>query len=179
MYGPDLESEIRYAGFIALHVLGGGSASRLRKLIRVDRGLAYEVGASLSPSICEGFITGYVGTDPQHTDEVRNIIIAELNRLKVEPLQDAELLRAKKSITGRYLIAEDYPEARNARLASRHMYQDAVDPESFVDGIRAVTVEDVLDFAQAYLHTDKMLFVQVNRDGNAVSVDTDKEGRSA
>ncbi|WP_176706790.1 insulinase family protein [Paenibacillus hemerocallicola] len=94
-------------------------------------------------------------------------------------MQDAELFRAKKSITGRYLIAEDYPEAIISRLASKHMYQDVVDPDSFVDGIRAVTMEDVLDFAQTYLNTDKMPFIQVNREGNTVSMDTDKEGRSA
>lgn len=96
MYGPDTESEMRYAGYVALHVLGGGSASRLRKLIRGDRGLAYDVGAGLSSMVSEGFIIGYVGTDPQRADEVRSIIIAELNRLKVEPLQDDELFRAKK-----------------------------------------------------------------------------------
>lgn len=163
MYGPDTESEVRYAGYVALHVLGGGSASRLRKLIRGDRGLAYDVSASLSPRISEGFIIGYVATDPQRTDEVRNIIITELNRLKVEPLQDDELFRAKKSICGRYLIAEDYPEAINSRLASKYMYQDAVDPDGFVDRIRAVTVDDVLHFAETYLNTDKMLFVQVDR----------------
>lgn len=179
MYGPDIQSEVRYAGYVALHVLGGGSASRLRKRIRGDRGLAYDVGASLSSRVSEGFIIGYVGTDPKHTDEVRNIVIAELNRLKVEPLQDDELFRAKKSITGRYLIAEDYPESINARLASKHMYQDVVDPEGFVDRIRAVTVDDVLHFAETYLNTDKMLFVQVNREGKSVSVDTDKEGRTA
>lgn len=179
MYGPDIESEAKYAGFVALHVLGGGSASRLRKRIRGDRGLAYEVGASLSPRISEGFITGYVGTDPQRSDEVRDIIIAELNRLKAEPLQDDELFRAKKSITGRYLIAEDYPEAINSRLASKHMYQDAIDPDNFAERIRAVQPDDVLNFAETYLNLDQMLFVQVSREGNEVSIDNDNEGRSA
>lgn len=179
MYGPDLESEARYAGYVGLHVLGGGSASRLRKLIRGDRGLAYDVGASLSPRSSEGFITGYVGADPQRIDEVRAIIIAELNRLKAEPLQDDELFRAKKSITGQYLIAEDYPEAINSRLASKHMYREAVDPETFVDRIRAVNAEDVIQFAETYLNTAEMLFVQVNREGKALAADSDKEGRSA
>src|SRR5690606_7642085 len=167
------------AGYVALHVLGGGSASRLRKLIRGDRGLAYDVSAGLSPGASEGFITGYVGTDSQRADEVRSIIIAELNRMKEEPLQEDELFRAKKSIAGRHLIAEDYPEAINSRLASKHMYQDVTDPDCFVDRIRAVKVEDVLYFAQTYLNIDKMLFVQVNRENNAVSVKTDQEGRSA
>ncbi|WP_379217586.1 M16 family metallopeptidase [Paenibacillus sp. GCM10012303] len=180
MYGPDIESGDKYAGFIALHVLGGGSASRLRKRIRGDRGLAYDVGASLSPWISEGFITGYVGTDPQRTAEARSIIMEELNRLKVEPLQDDELFRAKKSITGRYLIAEDYPEAVNSRLAIKHLYQEEADPDSFVTRIRGVQADDVLNFAKTYLNTDKMLFVQINREDQAApAADADKEGRSA
>jgi predicted Zn-dependent peptidase len=164
MYGPDAESEDCYAGYVALHVLGGGSASRLLKQIRLDRGLAYDLNASLSPRVSEGFITGYVGTDPQHIDEVRGIIIAELNRLSMERLQDDVLLRAKKSITGRYLIAEDYPEAINYRLASKHMYHDTIDPSGFADRIRAIEAEDVQRFAETYLRDENMLFVQVSRE---------------
>ncbi|MDF2721079.1 MAG: hypothetical protein K0Q59_754 [Paenibacillus sp.] len=179
MYGPLIDSEDRYAGYVAMHVLGGGSTSRLFRQIRGDRGLAYEVRASLSPRVSEGFITGYVGTDPQRIDEVRSIIMSELVRLKTERLQEDELFRAKKSISSRYLIAEDYPEAVNARLASIELYRDAVDPSSFVDHIRAVTADDVLDFAKTYLHTDKMLLVEVSREDSTAAAAKDNEGRTA
>ncbi|CAG7648487.1 putative zinc protease [Paenibacillus solanacearum] len=179
MYGPYIDSEERYTGFVALHVLGGGSASRLGKQIRGDRGLAYDVSVRLSPGVSEGFITGYVATDPQRIDEARNIIIAELNRLKIERLQDDELTRAKKWITARYLVAEDYPEAINSRLASIHLFHGAVDPNDFVDKIRTVSVDDVLHFAETYLNADKMLFVQVSRDGDAFVADLKNDGRTA
>jgi predicted Zn-dependent peptidase len=180
MYGPHDDSEDKYAGYIALHILGGGSASRLRKQIRGERGLAYEVGAGLSSRKCEGFVTGYVGTDPARNGEVRGIIIAELERLRTERVTEEELSRAKKSIAGRYLIAEDYQEAINGRLAWRHMYGEDADQHTFVDKIRAVEGADVQRFAEKYLDTSKMLFVEVSRDVVAkLEQDGEAEERTA
>ncbi|WP_248929142.1 M16 family metallopeptidase [Paenibacillus hamazuiensis] len=179
MYGPDAGSADKYAGFVALHLLGGGRSSRLRKLIRAERGLAYDVSARLSPLVSEGFISGYAGIDPQHIDEVRRIIVTELERLGCERVQDDELLRAQKAITGGYLIAEDRPEAVNARLAAQHMYGDVIDPGVFADRIREVTADDVLRFAQTYLQETKMLFIQVSREGEAGAGRSETDERTA
>lgn len=164
MYGPDYVSADKYAGYVALHILGGGSNSRLRRLIRSERGLAYDVYARLNCMVGEGFITGYVGTDPQRIEEARNIIIAELNRIRQEKVTEDELYRAKKAITGSYLIAEDKPEAINARLAYRHLLGEDGAADDFAVRIREVEADDVLRFAQTYLDAAKMLFIQVGRE---------------
>ncbi|MDF2717208.1 MAG: hypothetical protein K0R28_4133 [Paenibacillus sp.] len=174
MYGPDAYDDDKYAGFIAMHLLGGGQASRLWKHVRAEKGLAYEVWAALSPMATEGFISGYVGTDPLHLEEAKTIILQQLERMRQERIDDAELERAQNAITGRHLIAQDKPEASNANLAAQHLYGLNTDPRYFAGRIRGITSDDVLDFAQTYLSADRMLFVQVSREADAAAADQNR-----
>lgn len=82
MYGPVRESLDRYAGYVAVRLL----QSRIAKEIRADRGLAYDVSANLNTMHSEGFISGYVGTDPEKIDEAKKIIVTELKRLRFEAI---------------------------------------------------------------------------------------------
>lgn len=164
LYGPDAYDEAKYAGIVAMHLLGGGHASRLWKQVREERGLAYEVWAALSPMVSEGFISGYVGTDPLRVADAKAIIVRELARMRQERITDAELERARNAITGRHLIAQDKPEAMNANIAARSLYGLNTDPRHFAERIRGVTSEDVLAFAEAYLSPERMLVVQVSRE---------------
>ncbi|RKN79246.1 M16 family metallopeptidase [Paenibacillus ginsengarvi] len=159
MYGPDRESLDRYAGYVAVRLL----QSRIAKEIRTDRGLAYSVSVILNTMYSEGFISGYVGTDPGQIDESKKIILTELHRLRVEAVPADELSRTKKSIIGRFLIDEDHPEALNARLASEHIFGLTPDPLGFADRIRSVEARDVLLFAEAYFQESNMLFIQISK----------------
>ncbi|MFE5321063.1 M16 family metallopeptidase [Paenibacillus sp. NPDC056579] len=163
MYGPDAYDDAKYAGYVAMHLLGNGQGSRLWRRIRGEMGLAYEVRASLSPMVSEGFITGYVGTDPLRLEDAKAVILEELERMQKERITPEELERAHNSIVGRHLISQDQSEAVNTRLASQQLYQLNSDPRFFAEKIRSVTVEDVQAFAQAYLLKERMLFVQVSK----------------
>ncbi|MEF3302435.1 M16 family metallopeptidase [Paenibacillus sp. GYB003] len=178
MYGPDAYDDAKYAGYVAMHALGGGQASRLWRSVRGDKGLAYEVWATMSPMVSEGFITGYVATDPLRLAEAKSIITGELERLRKERLPDEELTRAQQAITGRHLIAQDKPEAINANMAARYLYDLNTDPRYFAERIRAVTSEAVLDFANAYLDPSRMLYVQVSREADAGAGGTGGESGS-
>jgi predicted Zn-dependent peptidase len=175
LYGPDAYDDAKYAGIIAMHLLGGGQASRLWRQVRGEKGLAYEVWATLSPMVSEGFISGYVGTDPLRVEESKAIIVSEMERMRQERITEAELERAQNAITGRHLIAQDRPEAINANIAAQHLYGLNTDPRHFAERIRGVTSDEVLSFAQSYLCPDRMLYVQVGREANATAVDPNRE----
>ncbi|GAA4868863.1 pitrilysin family protein [Paenibacillus vulneris] len=163
MYGPSSYEDDKYAGYVALHLLGGGHGSRLKRRIRGEMGLAYEVWAAISPMVSEGFITGYVGTDPLRLEDAKNVILEELERMHHERITDEELERAQNAIIGRHMISQDQTEAVNSRLASEQLYRIQTDPHYFAAQIRSVTPEDVMAFARSYLRKDQMLFVQVSR----------------
>ncbi|WP_079914100.1 pitrilysin family protein [Paenibacillus sp. 32352] len=163
MYGPSSYEDDKYAGYVALHLLGGGHGSRLKRRIRGEMGLAYEVWAAISPMVSEGFITGYVGTDPLRLGDAKNVILEELERMHHERITDEELERAQNAIIGRHMISQDQTEAVNSRLASEQLYRIQTDPHYFAAQIRSVTPEDVMAFARSYLRKDQMLFVQVSR----------------
>lgn len=171
LYGPDAYEDDKYAGYMAMHLLGGGQASRLWRRVRGEKGLAYEVWATMSAMTSEGFITGFVATDPLRLKETKSIIIGELERMRRDPVTKDELERAKQAITGRHLIAQDKPEAINANLAARYLYDLNTDPRYFAERIRAVTAESILAFAQTYLDPNRMLYVQVSREADAETSD--------
>ncbi|CAG7648561.1 putative zinc protease [Paenibacillus solanacearum] len=160
MYGPDRESDDRFAGYVAVRLL----QSRLTKEIRIERGLAYAVAAEISTLYSEGTIAGYAAAALDRIDEVKRIIIDECLRLKNEIVPEDELFRAKKSITGRHLIAEDQRESVNARLASEHIFGASLEPVEFVERILEVGADEVKRFAQTYFHENGMLFVQVSKE---------------
>ena len=51
------------AGLVAGAVLGGGFTSRLMEAVRVQRGLAYGIGAGLDTLFGQGFVVGSSATD--------------------------------------------------------------------------------------------------------------------
>lgn len=166
MYGPDTYNDTKYAGIVALHILGSGQASRLWRDVRGDKGLAYDVSASIHPMISEGFITGFVATDPLQVGQVKAIIAAQLDRIRQEPLTALELERAQSAVTGRHLIAQDSTEAINANLAVQQLYGLNTDARYFAERIHGVTADEVLAFAQTYLAPERMLYVQVSREAD-------------
>lgn len=163
MYGPDAYSDEKYAGYVALHLLGGGHGSRLWRRIRGEMGLAYDVRAAVSPMVSEGFITGYVGTDPLRLEDAKAVILEELDRMQQDRITPEELERAQSAIVGRHLISQDQAEAVSARLAAWQLYRLNPDPHLFVEKVRSVTADEVLAFARNNLNNEHMLFVQVSR----------------
>ncbi|WP_282937719.1 pitrilysin family protein [Paenibacillus sp. RC67] len=164
MYGPSSYDNDKYAGYVAMHLLGSGHGSRLKRRIREEMGLAYEVWAAISPMVSEGFITGYVGTDPLRLEDAKAVILEEMDRMHHERITDEELERAQNAIIGRHMISQDQAESVNSRLASEQLYQINPDPHYFASQIRSVTAEDVMTFARNYLLKEQMLFVQVSRE---------------
>ncbi len=161
MYGPITGTRDKRIGSLVSHLLGGSHSSRLYRIIRSERGLAYSVRASTSGNACEGFLIGYVATDVQKCEEAQCIVIEEYNRLRTEPVSDKALQIAKNSMIGRYLIAQDSKEARNSTLAHEEMYGISLNPLDVSDEIKNITAEDIQAFANRYFGQEKMLFIRV------------------
>lgn len=97
------------------HVFGGGLSSRLFEEIRESRGLAYAVYSGVSSYSDAGVFQMYAGTQPEHADEVRGLMMTELHKLVADGITDEELEVAVGYLTGAFELGLEDTGARMAR----------------------------------------------------------------
>lgn len=142
-------------------ILGGSMTSRLFKKIREEKGLAYTVSATNYGSSDFGFIQGYVGTDPNNLEEVKQIIKDELFLLKEELVGEKELNKVKNLMSGQFLVSNDSKSFQNTMLGMEALYGLGEDPKSYAEKLSKVTKEQIKETANKYFTDENILFVQV------------------
>ncbi|MGZ6339886.1 MAG: M16 family metallopeptidase [Candidatus Limnocylindrales bacterium] len=82
-------------------VLGDGMSSRLFLSVREERGLAYDVSSYIVDYADAGALVVSAGVDPDRLRPALEAILAELARLRDEPVPTAELAKARAYLSGR------------------------------------------------------------------------------
>jgi predicted Zn-dependent peptidase len=134
----------RYALDILNTALGRGMSSRLFREVRERRGLAYSVSSGSSRYRDVGSLTVSAGVTRPHQEEALQVIIAELQRLVVEPMPEEELQRTKDYATGSFRLSLETPMALAQRRGGQLLQDGEIEPPDVtVERLRAVTAEDV------------------------------------
>jgi zinc protease len=133
-------------------VLGGGTSSRMFVELRDRRGLAYSTGVMTSNRAGPSIFLPYIGTAPANADAAVAGVLAEVNRLRNDRVEDRELARAKAWLLGT-LAMDRRTSARHAwYLAFFELVGGGWDwPERFARAVDAVTVSDLARVADRYL----------------------------
>ena len=84
--GYQQDHEDRYSSYVLNTMLGGSMSSRLFQNVREKRGLAYAVFSGLSAYRDTGSMTIYAGCANDAVGELIDVVIAELRRMKDEPM---------------------------------------------------------------------------------------------
>jgi predicted Zn-dependent peptidase len=119
---PPVADPARYTAYLLNSILGGGMSSRLFQSIREERGLAYSIYAELNPFRDTGSLAIYAGCSADNTRQVLDLTLAELTRLKRDPVSDEELHRAKSQIKGNMVLGLETSGSRMSSLARQQMY---------------------------------------------------------
>ncbi len=119
---PPVSSPDRYGVYLLNTILGGGMSSRLFQTIREERGLAYSIYSEMNPFRDTGSLSVYAGTSADKAETMLQLIIAEMKRLKVETVADAELKRAKDQLKSNIVIGLESSGSRMSNLARQQMY---------------------------------------------------------
>lgn len=131
----------RFAGLILNTVLGGSMSSRLFQEVREKRGLAYSVYSYLTSHSDTGSLTIYAGTSREQLDEVVEIIIRELRRLRDQQFPTDELAMAREQLKGNILLSLESTDNRMSKLAKNEIYfgcyQPLVEIERGFDNVTA------------------------------------------
>lgn len=95
--------------------LGQGRTSRLTRLIRQERGLAYTVRATAVEYSGTGMCTLYAGCAPDRAEEVVALMRHELARVAAQGITGQELELARAHLLGEAVLAgEELPRRRDA-----------------------------------------------------------------
>jgi predicted Zn-dependent peptidase len=132
-------------------------SSRLFQSIREERGLAYSIYAELNPFRDTGSLAIYAGCSADNTRQVLDLTLAELTRLKREPVTDEELHRAKSQIKGNMVLGLETSGSRMSSLARQQMYWGRFfSLDEITAEIERVTAPDLQHLANELFHPDAL-----------------------
>lgn len=129
--------------------LGGGMSSRLFQEVREKRGLAYSVYATPLSFSDGGIVRISASTRPSRREELRKVLVSELQRLESVSLTPDELTRAKNQLKSSLLIGLESVGGRMGKMGKDILNWDKEIPVSEIEHwIDKVTTQDVLELAQ-------------------------------
>jgi predicted Zn-dependent peptidase len=147
----------RYAVQVLATVLGTGMSSRLFTEVRERRGLAYYVFAANQSYTDAGSLYSQAGVDINRVDEAVTTIVDELKRIVDESVPSDELEKAKNVAKGRFVLQLESPHATIMFGLRREVLEDgATEPEEVLQGLDAVTAEDVQRVAQDVIGSNNL-----------------------
>jgi predicted Zn-dependent peptidase len=139
----------RYALQLLSTVLGTGMSSRLFTEVRERRGLAYYVFAHNQSYTDAGSLYSQAGVDITRADEAVETIRNEFRRIADEAVPSDELEKARALAKGRFVLRLENPQGMTLFGLSREVLEgEAEEPDAVLEGLDAVTTEDVQRVAQ-------------------------------
>jgi len=134
-------------------VLGGGLAGRLFVELRDKQALAYTVSAFFDPMRGPGSFLVYMGTAPENAGRAEAALRREIERIRAEPVNAAELRRAKAYLLGTFAM----DRRTNARQAWYLAFFETVGvgydfPSRYRVAVEAATADDLMRVARTYRH---------------------------
>lgn len=143
-------------------VLGGYFGSRLMKNIREEKGFTYGISSNMPSFQRDGYFL--IGTDvnKENTQQTLDEIRKEIHILQTEPVPADELETVKNYMAGEFVGSLNTP----FEIADRYkvILLDSMPADfltTYIQNVRAVTLDDIMEAATLYLATDQLCEVIV------------------
>ena len=147
---------------IANRVLGGANNARLFMKLRGERGLTFGSFSTVNSFKHGGDWRAWGDFASARLPEAVEAFIAELRRIGAEPVPDAELEDAKRSITASYALALEQLPQVTTYMTTRRSYGLSKDYyDRFPDKLMAISQGDTQRVAKTYLDFSKLQIVAV------------------
>ena len=149
---PGPAGEASWAHRILLYILSHGYEGRLGTEAISNRGLAYYIDSRYRSDGTNAWITLAVGVDPAKLPDLKDLLQAELERLRKEPPSHAEVEEAKRHFTGRARSAAQSNAEISSALAEQWLwYGELLTPDELERRLRRVDREAVLDAVSSFI----------------------------
>ncbi len=147
----------RYTLALLATALGGGMSSRLFTEVRERRGLAYYIYGHNMGYTDTGTLYAQGGVDIGRIDEAVRTIVREFARIAAEPLEPAELEKARSFAKGRLILSLEDPKGMILfGLRGEVLEERLREPDEVLGGFDAVTLEDVQRVAQDIIRENRL-----------------------
>lgn len=145
---------------VVQELLTGGKTSRLYRKLVEQEVVADEVSAANQAGRYPGWFSIQVQLlKDKNRKQVENLVLAELKRLRDEPVSDAELKRVKQSIRASTIFQRESIHSLADSIARAVTTTDLDYLKNFLPRIQAITAADVQKAANRYLDADTRVTV--------------------
>jgi zinc protease len=161
--GIDIKNPDYFAIQVANTIFGSGFTSRLVDELRVKRSLTYGVRSGFSASLYGGTYSISTFTKNATVNEMIDAMLNEIKKYRANGATAEELKKGQNYVAGSFARGLQSPEALAARLTDIEIYGFPKNHlETYVQKLKAVTLDDVHRVAQKYFLLDDLLIVLVS-----------------
>ncbi len=153
---PNLKHPDSSALEVLQSVLSSGKSSRLYRSLVYEQQIALYAGGDYDNVATDpNLFYVYAGVMPgKNTEDVEKALYAEIEKLKTAPVTDEELQKSKNQIEAGFIMGQDSVFFQAMLLGQYESVASWKLLEKYLDGIRAVTKEDVQRVAKEYFIED-------------------------
>jgi zinc protease len=151
-----------YAVSVMNYILGGNFHSRITRKIREEKGWAYDAGSAFSAGKYAGDFAVSLQTKNETAREAIEAALAEIRRMREEPVTARELADAKAFLTGSFPLRLDTSAKLAGLLAAIEHNNLGLDYVArYPRIIHAITAEDIQRAARIYLDPERIALAAV------------------
>ncbi len=159
-HGADRHAPEYFSLTLLNQIVGGYFLSRLNLKLREERGYTYGIHSNFFFRRLAGPFCISAALQSEHTADAVAEIVAQLERLTKEKINRQELEQAKGYLSGMFPIAFETADQIAMGLGNIDLYNLPDDYyRTFRDKLAAVSVNDVYEAAQKYLHPQNLHIV--------------------
>lgn len=150
------------AFYLLVQILGGYFGSRLMKNLREEKGLCYNIYASIDRLKSSNYFYISAEIDSDKLEESMEEIQKEIDTLKREPISEDELTMVKNYVNGKILAGLDGP-FRSSQLIKSYLSHE-LDFDyfcHFTDSLAEIDANLLMEMANKYLKWDELTQVIV------------------
>jgi zinc protease len=158
-----------YPLHIAAKVLSDGQTSRIYKKLVYEKQMAVAAFGNANLIEDPNLFYAVAIVQPGHsTDEVTNALIAELDRLKTEPITEHELQRTKNQFARDYIFGRLSNQQKAGQLSHAVViHSDIRTADGEFDIFQNITIGDVQRVARTYFRPENRLVLTLMPSGKA------------
>ncbi|MFA7662702.1 MAG: pitrilysin family protein [Patescibacteria group bacterium] len=146
-----------YAATLLSVILGGNMSSRLFINVRERNGLAYFVKSDTEDYRDIGVFSIRAGVAKQNVKKTIELIVEDLNKIKAEKVDLAELQKAKDWVRGKMILGLEDSESIAQWCGDQQLYAGKImTPQERLEKFEKVSIDDIQKIAQDIFKISKM-----------------------